>query len=397
MTPKKKILLAEHEPIVLDLLNRLLVSYGYEVKPLTTGADVISTVLKWRPDLIMLDADLPLSSGLGISKSLKNDFITSSIPLILLLEKRQVRKKLFEIEHGVDDYLLKPPDPIDLEVRMEMALRRTEHHVQTSGLTKLPGSREIEKVTSAKIKEQQIFSFLYCDINNFKSFNDSYSYIKGDGVILQTAHIISSVIRRQGNRDDFVGHIGGDDFIIVTTPLKEEAVTKEIIRQFDRLIPLHYLLEDRTRGFIMARDRKDKVQKTPLMSISIAIVNNKTQWIQNTIQLSETVFEIKKHLKTLPGSNYLINRRRINLGTPQRNLKEADVKSSHGAWHRDTISPKPIGQLLVEEKFINEQHLSEALQRHWLSGQKLGEVLISMGLVRSQDLKVVLERFQQRC
>ncbi len=396
MNKKKKILLAEHSGLVSELLYKLLTSYGYEIKFIKDGSSMIDIVLQFRPDLIILDYDLPPSGGLKISKFLKKDFVTSSIPIILLIEKRQIRKKLFEIEHGIDDYLLKPPDPIDLEVRMEMALRRTEHHVQTNSLTKLPGSREIEKVTNAKIQDRLIFSFLYFDVNNFKSFNDKYSYMKGDSVILQTAHIINNAIRSIGNSGDFVGHIGGDDFIVVTTPVKEEAIAMDVIKQFDRLMPFHYVIEDRDKGFVMARDRAHKIKKMPLMSISVAIVNNKAHWIQNAIQLSETIFEIKKHLKGLPGSNYLVNRRSINLGKPQRTGGLiVDKKAQKKILSHEIAAFKPIGQLLLDEKIINEKNLEEALNRHWLSGQRLGEVIINMGLIDVRDLQKVLEKFQQ--
>lgn len=390
MRRNKKILLAEAETKIAEILPKFLKPIGYEVINCCEGNCALELAHRERPDLIIADASLPNLSGLSLAKILKSDFVTSYIPIIILIEKRQIRKEILDIEQGIDDYLLKPPDPIDLEVRIEMALRRTEHQVHANSLTRLPGSRAIERFLNAKISEEKPLSFLYFDADNFKSYNDRYGYLKGDEVILQTARIITSAVKKFGNSNDFVGHVGGDDFVVITTPEKEEEISQNVISEFDRLIPYQYTEADRKLKYLMAKDRSGKIFKAPLMSISIAIVNNKNLKITNLVELIEVAFEIKKFLNSISGSKFLRNRRAANEGIKKRS-------STIGGAHFFKYPPKkknqeslPLGQNLLRARLISEEKLQEALKEHWLTGEPLGQTLIRLKLISNSELNKFL-------
>lgn len=380
-----KILLVEKNKSLEEILHMLLRSFKYEVVIARTASDALSMIKITSPDLIIVDNDLVDMNGLEISKNIKQDFLTAYIPIILLIDRKQVRRDLLEIEQGIDDYLIKPPDPIDLQIRIEMAVRRATHQFFANGLTKLPGNRTIEIVLKKIIQSNQIFSFGYTDIDRFKYFNDLYGYLKGDFVIIQISQIISRAIKKFGNQTDFVGHVGGDDFVFITTPDKEDTIAQEIIREFDRLIPYHYSTEDRLHRFIQIRDRQNKLTKIPLMSVSIALVNNTNIQINSLIELSEIAFEIKSHLKTIDGSKYLKNRRGEDKGKKIRE-EESDNIDKGIKKAKKIDSKKPIGQLLLDEGLIKREQLDEALINHWRTGQSLGQTLIGMGLVREDDI-----------
>ena len=296
---EKKVLLAEHEAGIAEIIQYLLKAWDYEIITITKGSFVLDAVRREQPDIIIIDWGLPDMDGLKVSKALKEDFLTAHIPIIVLINKKQIRKKMLEIEQGVDDYIANPPDPIDLEVRMELALRRTSHQLYANALTKLPGNRQIEKAIHSRMDDNSFFSVAYYDIDNFKSFNDKYGYMKGDSVIKHVAYIIATTVKRYGNPHDFVGHIGGDDFVVVTTPDRDRLIASESILVFNRAIHFHYSKEDRERTCIVSKDRRGNVVNMPLMSISIAIANNKNFPIKNMVELMETVTEIKSYLKTL--------------------------------------------------------------------------------------------------
>ena len=167
MTENRKVLLAEHEKGIQEILRYLLKALDYEVICATEGTSVIEIVRREQPDIIIIDSNLPATGGLEVSKTLKEDFLTAHIPVIILIDRKQIRKRMLEIEQGVDDYIANPPDPIDLEVRLEMALRRTMHQLHANALTKLPGNREIEKVIQSRIEGGGNFSVAYYDIDNF--------------------------------------------------------------------------------------------------------------------------------------------------------------------------------------------------------------------------------------
>ncbi len=390
MEETKRVLIVSDDPNLNEVLYFCLDGWGYEVLIEDNVPLDIQTVKKTSPDIIIIDVHSARRNDLKICKSLKEDFTTASIPVIILIEKRQLRMHLLSLRQGVDDYLIKPPDPLDLRVRIEMALRRTHYSFYTNALTGLSGARFIEEILKDKLKKNEIFSFAHVDIDHFKYFNDRYGYIRGDRVIMQTAHILYAVVKNFGREGDFVGHIGGDDFVFITVPQKEEVISREFIYEFIRLIPLHYSPEDRRQGYILARLRTGVQRKVPLMSVSISIVNNLYRKFDNIIQINEAVASIKEYLKKIPGSKYMVDRRRG---------KDRVHKSSHSLqdWPR-IIKPqeksflsRPLGQILLEKGLISPQQLEEALDIHWRRGLRLGEVLRDMGWVDTGVLEEALK------
>lgn len=385
-----KVLLAEKDKSLSEILNLLLKSFKYEIIISKSGSDTLSAIKTETPDLVLIDTNLESKDGLEVSKSIKEDFLTAYIPIILLIDRKQVRRDLLTIEQGIDDYIIKPPDPIDLQIRIEMAVRRAAHQFYANSLTRLPGNRTIELHLKKMIHAHHKFSFGYIDIDRFKYFNDRYGYLKGDMVIIQTSQIISRVIKTFGNKGDFVGHVGGDDFVFLTTPDKEEKITQEIIKEFDRLIPYHYSKSDRLKGYIQLHDRQGKLSKMDLMSISIALVNNIDIHIDSLVKLSEIAFEIKSHLKTISGSKFLKNRRVQDKGLSIRTKQTGGFrKQTKKIKSNDMV--KPIGQLLIELNLINEEILQEALLNHWRTGQKLGETMVKMGVVTEDKISQILK------
>jgi len=391
MPKNKKILLVIEDQNLDKIFTYLLKAWNYEVIICDDGNQALQLASQKYPDLIIIDAHCTKIDGLKLCKILKYDFVTAYIPIIILIEKKQLRRSLLDIEQGVDDFLIKPPDPIDLEIRIALSLKSADHQFHANALTKLPGNKSIEKFVRSYLCEDKIFSFAYLDINNFKSFNDKYGYMAGDRVILQTAKIITSCVKRSGNAGDFVGHIGGDDFVFLTTPDKEEQIAQECINEFDRLIPLHYSVHDRENGFIKTKDRGGHMADIPIMGLSIAVVNNRSTKVHSVFQLIEIAFEIKKFLKKKHTSNYLLNRRVTDSGSDNRQALQEKYAHELKKHHHHLKTYKPLGQMMLETHLINEEQLNEALNYHWNTGQRLGEAAVSLGFFDEEHLKRLIE------
>ncbi len=318
MNKNIKIILAVPDLKLREILIYLLRAWDYEVIIIEEGENVIEFLKIQNPDLIIIDAFFENKSGLKICKALKDDFLTSYTPTIVLIDKKQLRRDLLSIEQGVDDYLIKPPDPIDLEIRIVLALRSAAHHFNANALTRLPGNKLIEKTLVEKIESKAAFSFHYVDIDNFKSYNDKYGYIKGNQVIIETAGIVSKNVKMYGNNEDFVGHIGGDDFVVITAPGKAELIARKTIEDFDFMVPAHYSDADIKAGFILAKDRNGRIANMPLMSLSIAVVNNKLGELSSLLEIMDISTELKSYLKGLSGSNFMMNRRMADKGVNGR-------------------------------------------------------------------------------
>ena len=194
---------------------------------------------------------------------------------------------------------------------MGKRLRKLEEmYLDASPLTRLPGGIAIENVLKKRIDSTQPIAFCVLDLDNFKAFNDRYGYANGSEVIKETAKIIENAVKTSGAPDDFIGHVGGDDFVVITTPEYMRTISGEIISQFDRRIPDFYDREERERGFILGKTRQGIEMEFPIMSISIAIVTNEYRHLTNPLEASEIAAELKDYAKSIPKSVFVVDKRR---------------------------------------------------------------------------------------
>jgi len=176
-------------------------------------------------------------------------------------------------------------------------------------LTRLPGNRSIEAEVARRLHEPDNLAVLYIDLDHFKAYNDKFGFEAGDRIIQYTASTLQQAIQIVDNADDYLGHIGGDDFIVVTTPRAAERLGQEIIRLFDAELPGYYPEEDRKRGYIVALDRRGLRQQFPLVTLSIAIVTNERRQIRDFLELASVAAEVKKYAKSIEGSSVARDRR----------------------------------------------------------------------------------------
>jgi len=192
--------------------------------------------------------------------------------------------------------------------KMALRLKQLEQIlIDMSPLTRLPGNIVIEDTLRKRLGDGSLFAFCHFDLDNFKVFGDKYGYAMGSEVIKATAQIIGSSVAAYGAQDDFVGHIGGDDFVVVTTPERYEKICCAVIETFDRIVPDFYSPEDRSRGFIMGKTRQGVEAAFPIMTISIGVVTNRYRRLIDPLQIGEMSAELKECAKAKCGSNYVVD------------------------------------------------------------------------------------------
>jgi GGDEF domain-containing protein/CHASE3 domain sensor protein len=196
-----------------------------------------------------------------------------------------------------------------------------EMYLDTSPLTRLPGGIAIENVMNKRIAADTPLAFCLMDIDNFKAYNDHYGYAKGNDVIQATAGIVGEAVAKYGNKDDFIGHIGGDDFVLITTPDIYPRICQAVIDNFDKTIPDFYDEQDRQQGHIVGENRQGQEVRFPLATLSIAVVTNVKRKFNNHIQYGEVAAEMKEHAKTVAGSVFMVDQRGDDRGKGKENRK----------------------------------------------------------------------------
>ena len=306
-----RILIADDDPDLREILRCVLEPAGFSVEEAPDGAAALEAVRKQPPDLLLIDYMMPRMTGPQVCEQLKQDLLLRHVPIIMLTGKGEVQDKVHGIDAGADDYLTKPFEPVELLARVKMVLRRTKQELEANPLTKLPGNMTIQRELEQRLGAGGSFAACYVDLDRFKAFNDHYGFKRGDDVIQLTARVLLEALRTQGGPQDFVGHIGGDDFILLTTEERADAVCQTLIDRFDAAVPGLCDEEDRARGYFIHKDRKGQEVKVPLVSVSIAVVTNKEQPLSHPGQVAAIGAELKAYAKQFDKSLFVRERRKL--------------------------------------------------------------------------------------
>ncbi len=306
---KEKILTIDDDPDILDVLKLTLLEH-YEVFQATNGKEGLALTQQKNPDLVICDYMMPVMNGQEFCKMLKKDILLRHIPVIMLTGKGELKDMVGGIDAGADDYLVKPFEPDELIARIRMILRRTVRSLDANPLTHLPGNTSITEELQRRIDSREAFAVGYADLDKFKIYNDKYGFEKGDEIIRATARVLIDCTRHKGGPNAFVGHIGGDDFVLITEDPLMDRVCQSIVEEFDKIAPQFYNEEDRKRGYIVGKDRQGNEIRIGLLSISIGIVSCSFPKISHVAQISEIGAELKKYAKSIEKSVYVRDQRK---------------------------------------------------------------------------------------
>lgn len=296
MSENKKILVVDDDKSVGTLISAIFRSYGYEIIHLFSGKELLDNLKKDKPDLILLDLKLQDINGLELCKKIRGNPYHNDIPVIILSGISELDVRVSVIESGADDYITKPFEISELRARINRALKRKKVDTSLNPLTALPGSPAVEEYIKNRIKEGKNFGFAYIDADNFKAYNDVYGYAKGDELIKKLGNLIIENAKKNSNEDYFIGHIGGDDFVLITAPDKIEITVEGIIKDFDSTVLDFYSENDRKNGYITTFDRQNKMKTFPIMTLSISVIIPKKPL--HYAKIIENSFEIKRYLKS---------------------------------------------------------------------------------------------------
>jgi PleD family two-component response regulator len=305
----ESILVVDDDPFIARLLEIELRAAGYEVRTASDGEKALEIVRQGCPDLILADVMMPNMDGYELTRRLRLDGRTATVSVILLTARGLSADKLEGFSVGADDYIVKPFDTPELLARIRGVLRRAREMRAQSPLTGLPGNIRIEEEIEKRLASEDLFAILYADLDHFKAYNDHYGFTRGDEAIQHTARLIQELSLAIGGMDIFVGHVGGDDFVVVCHADHATPIAERIVETFERDVPGLYDPEDRERGFIEVVNRRGETQRFPFLSLSIGIASTAHRKFDHYAQAVAIATEMKTFTKGTPGSSWAVDRR----------------------------------------------------------------------------------------
>ncbi len=303
------ILVVDDDPDIARFVEVNLRSAGYDVTVAGDGEEALEKASEIRPDLVLLDVMMPRIDGFEVAQRLRKNPQTANTSIIMLTAKALSADKVTGLQSGADDYIIKPFDPIELLARVKGTLRRAKEMRNLSPLTGLPGNIRIQEEIERQVRESRPFAVLYCDLDNFKAYNDQKGFVRGDRLIQSVARIIQDAVLDRNGSEGFIGHVGGDDFVAVVDPDAAEDVAKRICERFEEARPDFYESEDLERGFVRIEDRKGVMQDIPLVAVSVGIASTAKRQFAHYGEAVAVATEMKSFAKRQPGSSYAVDRR----------------------------------------------------------------------------------------
>jgi len=302
------VLVVDDDVEIARFIEINLAMEGFDVRVAHDGAQALSDIDGEVPNLVLLDVMMPRIDGVELCRRLRADPATANLPVIMLTAKSLSADKVVGLTAGADDYIIKPFDTLELVARVRSTLRRNAEMRAVSPLTGLPGNHRIDEEIAARVSASLPFAVCYLDLDNFKAFNDAYG-LRGDEVITLLASALQLAANEAGEPVPFVGHVGGDDFVLLCEPAQAELACRRVAEILDTKVPALHDRCDAERGYLEVTDRRGDVRRYPLVSVSIGAAMSGRRTFSDHREVVAIATEMKTVAKSTRGSAIAVDRR----------------------------------------------------------------------------------------
>ena len=298
------ILLVEDDPAVRAGLELALTRQGHTVTSYATGEEALDHIQTRRPEIVILDVMLPGIDGVEVCRRIRK---LDPLPVLMLTALGDDLDIVVGLEAGADDYVVKPFDTLELVVRVQNTLRRNRESREVSPLSGLPGNHRILREIADRLRSGKPFAVCYCDIDGFKAVNDAYGFARGDEFIVTLGRKLLEAVSTRSSA--FLGHVGGDDFVVICDPEDIRPLTEQAVTEFEKAADALYDPEDRERGYITVKSRRDGLKDVGLVTVSIGVALSTRRAYTDPRQIIADATEMKSVAKSQPGSYVAVDRR----------------------------------------------------------------------------------------
>ncbi len=281
---------------------------NYKFKQIRT--ENIDVALKDIPALIIVNEDTVSENAETVCNKIRNNDDNSITPIIVVTSNIEREHRIRVLQEGATYFIKNPIDFEYLFYTINNITNLLYLNRKVSPLTNLPGNVQIQAEMKRRLMKKEYFVMLYLDLDNFKAYNDVYGFSKGDEIIKFTARTIINNVHAKDEDNNFVGHIGGDDFIAIVDDDNFEEICQNIVLEFDKNIKKYFNEDDLKKGYLEVPNRKGIIEEFPLTTISVGAVEVTPGRFKNALEIGEEGAQVKHLAKTIPGSTYVIDRRK---------------------------------------------------------------------------------------
>jgi PleD family two-component response regulator len=294
---KGRILVVEDDFDISNLLRIYFDSQGYEVIVAAKGKEALDMCRRSQPNVIILDIQLPDIDGYEVCQRLRDNLRTSHIPILFLTQRDERSDKIAGLELGADDYITKPFDIEELKLRVQNAIKRAQWENLTNPTTGLPSGKLIEEQLRRLMRRQE-WAILYVGINYIEGFNEAYGFVAGDDVFRFASMVLNDGVEEEGTPDDFIGHVGADDFLIITDKEHADGIKEYVTKRFKNEVGTFYSFRDRERGYVPIKDDQGNEKQIPLMTLAVGVITSDTARFADIREITEiAAAERRKYLE----------------------------------------------------------------------------------------------------
>jgi PleD family two-component response regulator len=286
MTTKGRVLMMVADELTSRLLGAYFASVDYEVLTAATKDEALSVARQAQPKAVIIDLDVSDIDVAALCNDLRATPRTRHLHITLLTPQARRDERLQALSSGADEFMAKPVDAEELGLRLRNALRRAEFQNLVDPISGLPGPRLVEEQLRALLRRTDEWALIRSSLRGYKAFSASYGFLAGEEVLRFAAQSLSQVVEQLGGHQDFLGHAGGDNFVVVTTPDRAEALRAAFAERFNDGVRAHYSFRERELGYILIKTAESE-EHVPLMTLNTQMITSAQGPFYDLVELTQ--------------------------------------------------------------------------------------------------------------
>jgi diguanylate cyclase (GGDEF)-like protein len=305
----ESILVIEDDPTIRAILAKTFEKTS-RVLEAKTGTEGLQRLLEDRPEFVITDVMLPGLTGVELITQARRTYFGACVPILVLTASPEKETLLQAFREGADDFMSKPFSVKELQIRVASVHLRQRLIRDMNPLTRLPGNLAIKRQIGQRLESGEVWAIANLDLDHFKGFNDARGFDLGDEVIKLVAELLIAYTVEHPGKEIFLGHIGGDDFMVVLPFDEVDEFSSVILGRFESAVARHYSPEERLSGYTQVINRKGEPERVPLLSLSIGVTHTGRTGVQDLRKVAEVSAEVKKQAKAIAGNSVFVDRRK---------------------------------------------------------------------------------------